>query len=259
MQRNAAVTRGRPPPSCSVSSASAGVRVSRSSPFAITYVRSASATVRWARCSTSSTVMPRSRISASASKTTSTTVGRSPSDGSSSSSTSGRATSARAIASCCCWPPESAPAWRRRNSSHDREQLEDGLEVGSSAPSRSRRPASPSRRFSSTVSSAKMRPPLGHERDPAARDVLGRAAAERRSRRAGSSPPRGGDEPHDRVQRRRLAGAVRADQPDDLAPPDLEREAADGRDAAVARRRGRRARASGRSRARSSRTALSPR
>ena len=53
---------------------------------------------------------PRSRIAASASNTTSTIFGASPSDGSSSSRTSGSATSARAIASCCCWPPESAPA-----------------------------------------------------------------------------------------------------------------------------------------------------
>ena len=58
-----------------------------------------------------------SRMAASASKTMSTTVGASPSEGSSSSSTSGSATSARAIASCCCWPPESTPAWRFRNSS----------------------------------------------------------------------------------------------------------------------------------------------
>ena len=66
--------------------------------------------MRCARCSTSSTARPLSRIAASASKTTSTMRGASPSDGSSSSSTSGSATSARAIASCCCWPPESAPA-----------------------------------------------------------------------------------------------------------------------------------------------------
>ena len=58
------------------------------------------------------------------------------------------------------------------------------------------------------------------------------------------SPRAGVDEAHDRVQRRRLARAVRADQPDDLAARDLDREAAHGRDAAVARRRGRRSRAS---------------
>ena len=45
----------------------------------------------------------------SVSNSVSTTIGASPSDGSSSSSTSGRAISARAIASCCCWPPESEP------------------------------------------------------------------------------------------------------------------------------------------------------
>src|SRR5207302_2084847 len=50
----------------SVSSASRGPSVSRSSPFASTWERSASATVRCARCSTSRTARPRSRIAASA-------------------------------------------------------------------------------------------------------------------------------------------------------------------------------------------------
>ena len=113
----------------SVSPASSGVRVSRSSPFASTSDRSASATVRWARCSTSRTAIPRSRIAASASKTTSVTVGESPSEGSSSSSTSGAATSARAIASCCCWPPESAPALRPAELGDDGEHLADALDV----------------------------------------------------------------------------------------------------------------------------------
>src|SRR6185503_489234 len=45
---------------------------------------------------------------------------------------------------------------------------------------------------------------------------------------------RTGDDAHDRVQRGRLAGAVRADQPDDLAPPHREREVAHGRDRPVA-------------------------
>ena len=195
-------------------SASAAARRSRSRS-----VRSASATVRCARCSTSRTVRPRSRISASASKTTSTIVGASPSDGSSSSSTSGSATSARAIASCCCCPPESAPAWRRAELSHDREELVDRGERRRRR-SRAARPARPSRRFSSTVSSREDPPALGHERDA-------RAAPRPRARGRASELPVEADlaavrghEPHDRVQRRRLAGAVRPDQPDDLAAAD---------------------------------------
>ena len=131
-------------------------------------VRSANATVRCARCSTRRTVTPRSRISASASKTTSTIFGASPSEGSSRSSRSGRATSARAIASCCCWPPDSDARRRaRRNSPHDREELVDPSMSSLERPSRERRPASPSRRFSSTVSSAKIRRPSGTSATPA--------------------------------------------------------------------------------------------
>ncbi len=70
-------------------------------------------------------------------------------------------------------------------------------------------------------------PPFGHERDPGAGDVLGGPAAEipvaetDRARRDGGRA-------HDRVQRRGLPGAVRADEPDDLSGLDLERQAAHG-------------------------------
>src|SRR5262249_27645157 len=100
--------------SLSVFPASAGPKIPRSSPLASAYVRSANATVRCARCSTRSVVTPRSLISARRSKTASTTVGASPSDGSSSRSRSGSAARARAIASCCCSPPESTPPGRFR-------------------------------------------------------------------------------------------------------------------------------------------------
>ena len=76
-------------------------------------------------------------------------------------------------------------------------------------------------------------PPLGHERDARARDVLGRPAAQRVAGQPDLAAP-SAHQSHDRVQRRRLARAVRTDQADDLAPADLEREAAHGGDAAVA-------------------------
>ena len=95
-----------------------------------------------------------------------------------------------------------------------------------------RRPARPSRRFSSTVSSAKMRRPSGTSATPLRATSSG-ARPRATLRRAGSPPPRAADDSHDRVQGRRLAGAVRPDQPDDLAAPHLEREVADGCDAAV--------------------------
>src|SRR5262249_56395183 len=67
----------------------------------------------------------------------------------------------------------------------------------------------------------------GNRGDTAAGDVCRArpdelAAVEAHGARSG---PR---RPHDRVQRRRLAGAVRADQADDLARVHLEREAANG-------------------------------
>src|SRR6266566_912705 len=149
----------------SVSSASAGPRVIRSSPPTRTCVRSASATVRWARCSTSRIVVPTSRISVNAWKIPSTASGASPREGSSRSRMSGRDTSALPIASCCCWPPESAPACRPRNS----------LRIGKSSkagPNGSpmyvrRRAARPRRRFSSTVKSPKIRRPSGTSAMPA--------------------------------------------------------------------------------------------
>src|SRR6266496_1763535 len=149
----------------SVSSASAGPSVIRSSPPTRTCVRLASATVRWARCSTSRIVVPTSRISVNALKIPSTASGARPRDGSSRSRMSGRETSARPIASCCCWPPESAPACRPRNS----------LRIGKSSkagPNGSpmyvrRRAARPRRRFSSTVKSPKIRRPSGTRAMPA--------------------------------------------------------------------------------------------
>ena len=74
--------------------------------------------------------------------------------------------------------------------------------------------------------------PSGTRRDAGARAVLGLAAQPR----AAQADLAGGerDEPHDRVQRRRFAGAVGADQPDDLAPSECQAEVANGGDAAVA-------------------------
>ena len=74
--------------------------------------------------------------------------------------------------------------------------------------------------------------PLGDECDTGSRDGLGRASAKRPVAEADLASA-SGHEPHDRVQRRRLPGAVRADEPDELAGRDGEREAADGSDAAV--------------------------
>ena len=77
----------------------------------------------------------------------------------------------------------------------DREELVDRARRPSSAPSRERRPASPSRRFSSTVRSGEDATALGHERDRRCarrpRDG-GRRASAPPSR---TSPPRAGTAP----------------------------------------------------------------
>ena len=83
--------------------------------------------------------------------------------------------SARAIASCCCWPPESAPAWRFAKSATTGKSPRTQSR-SSATPSCVRRPASPSRRFSSTVSEAKMWRPSGTSATPARATSSGPAA-----------------------------------------------------------------------------------
>ena len=144
----------------------------------------------------------------------------------------GRATSARAIASCCCWPPESAPAWRFANSAT----------TGKSPRTQSRSSATPSWRATPGEPEPQVLvdgqrgedvPALGNERDARRGRCppAGRGAA---ARRAGSRPPRRGTSPMIAWSVRRLAGAVRADQPDDLAALEPQVEPAHGRHAAVA-------------------------
>ena len=175
--------------------------------------------------------MPRSLIVFSVEKTRSTTVGARPSDGSSRSRIDGLATSARAIASCCCWPPDRAPACRCAKLLDDREQLGDVGDVRVDAV-RARASREPEPEVLVHRELCEEASPLGDECDTGSRDGLGRASAERPVAEADLASA-SGHEPHDRVQRRRLPGAVRSDEPDELAGRDGEREAADGSDAAV--------------------------
>ena len=62
-------------------------------------------------CSTSRTVVPWRLISPMMSKICSTRIGESPIDGSSRRSTFGWAISARPMATICCSPPDSVPAF----------------------------------------------------------------------------------------------------------------------------------------------------
>src|SRR5581483_3914058 len=115
----------------------------------------------------------------------------------------------------------------------DRKELEDRLERGAVRSTPPRR--EPEAEVLVHRQLAEDATPFGHERDACARNVLGAASEERPSTElhvaAGD-----GRHTHDRVQRRRLAGAVRPDQADDLPRLHLEREVAHRVDRAVADR-----------------------
>ena len=157
--------------------------------------------------------------------------GASPSEGSSRSRRRGRLISARAIASICCSPPESVPPrWSRRS-----------LRRGNSSKTRCADPrrsvanlvmAAPICRFSITVMRGKMRRPSG---DWAMRVRMMSCVGSRVM-----SSPAIDDLPVARLRiaadghhQGRLAGAVGADQRDDLALVDVDVDAAQRDDLAV--------------------------
>src|SRR5439155_6533718 len=76
-------------------------------------------------------------------------------------------------------------------------------------------------------------PPLGDERDARARDRRDRASPQRLPLEPNLATV-GRQQAHDRVQRRRLPGPVRADQADDLPFADTQGQVADGGEASVA-------------------------
>ena len=175
-------------------------------------------------CSTSRIVVPCSLISSMISKIRSTKIGARPIDGSSSSSSFGRAISARPIASICCSPPDSVPAfWLLRSASRGKR-------------SKTRSRSSSMLGLVVALERAHLevlehghapedRRPSGDCEMPM-RDDLVRARACVMSSPVGSGSARARlVEPVDRAQRRRLAGAVRADQRHDLALAHLERDA----------------------------------
>ncbi len=128
--------------------------------------------------------------------------------------------SARAIASICCSPPESVPAvcssrsFRRGKSAKtafvDRAAMPP-VACASRRPSRGSRAPSGWRRC---------RGPRARCDDAHAHELVRGRARDVARRRSGPRRSAAGTSPDDRAQRRRLAGAVGADQRHDLALPD---------------------------------------
>ena len=168
--------------------------------------------------------MPSSRILTSDSKISLTTIGASPSEGSSTRRSFGSPTRARPIASICCSPPESVlPSCRRRSPSRGNSAIARSSRRCRSAPL-CHRLNRPSVRFSSTLSVPKMRRSSGNEGDALAEDAVGRQPADALAverDRAGRRP----QPAHDGAQRRGLAGAVAAEDADDLAGIHRKRDA----------------------------------
>ena len=194
-------------------------------------MRSASATVRCARCSTSRTVTPRSRIAASAANTASTIPGESPSDGSSRRSTP-RSRHERApdreLLLLAAGERAGRPAARLREHRKELVDLRERLAGVVPAPCREPEPKVLLHR-----EVAEDPPSLRHERDAGTGDRLRTPATERGAGEPHVAACRRHDA-HDRVQRRRLAGAVRADQTDELALCDAEGQVSDRADRSVA-------------------------
>src|SRR6266850_6770248 len=89
-----------------------------------------------------------------------TRIGARPTEGSSTSRSLGADMSARAMASICCWPPDSEPAsWRLRSASTGKVSKEKARFLAISGRASGRK--APSSRFSSTVSLGKSRRPSG--------------------------------------------------------------------------------------------------
>ena len=194
-------------------------------------MRSATATVRSPRCSTRRIATPRSRICSSTAKTVSTTVGDEP--------------ERRLVEQEHVGAGDERPgdrellllAPRERARLPGGELLDDGEEaahpgevVGDAVPCPPAREAEP--QVLVDGERRKMWRPSGTSAMPARTIVLRLAAQRAAVQQDLAARPRDGAD--DRVQRRGLAGAVRPDQADDLAGVDLQAEAADGGDGAVA-------------------------
>ena len=157
-------------------------------------------------------------------------IGARPSEGSSSSSSRGRLISARPIASICCSPPDSVPPrWaarslRRGNSRNTRSMSASKCDWSVIV--------APICRFSSTVMRAKDAAAFRRLGDAQVCDLVRRQAGDVAAveHDAALARARIAEDGH---HQRRLAGAIGADQGDDLAGMDVEIDAFERDDVAV--------------------------
>ena len=134
------------------------------------------------------------------------------------------------MASALLLAPGERGAVRLSKRFEQRERVEHSRLVPRALRRRSRR----STRFSSTVSDGKMRRPSGTSAMPRATRRGAGSDGEGLARRSGSSPRIGATSPDDRLEQRRLPGAVGADDRHGLGRVDVELEAEQRLEVAVA-------------------------
>ena len=216
------------------SSRSCVVPVKRNSPFSMNTARSASCSATLIDCSTTTTVSPVAWIRCTTSISWPTTVGARPSESSSMSSSFGSGMRAWLTASICCSPPDRLPAcWSMRSASR-----------GNRASTRSS--ASRTARVVLALEPAGQAEVLpdreGREDALAARHHHHAAAGDLVGGQALQLLPGEGDRPAarleqvgDALEQGRLAGAVGAEEGDDLALVDVEVQAEEDLHRAVGR------------------------
>ena len=189
-----------------------------------TATRSASRSASSRLCVDTRIAQPAARRSSSSCRTLRVTSGSRPDVGSSSSRTAGSCSSARASATFCRMPFDSSAARvDRRGRSARTSRARDRRAVGVARARRGRRRRC---RFSRTVRRSQR--PGDSVRNPIRLRSADAGGARQRHAVDRDRAARRRDQPRQHPHRRRLAGAVRAEQRDDLAAPDLERHVVDG-------------------------------
>ena len=204
----------------------------RISPFSMKYAVSATVSATFTDCSTRITVVPCSLSRCTATRSSATTLGARPSESSSIISRRGRDSSAMERVSICCWPPLRLAAGSCIRCSSDGEHLQHvrhGLRAAGLVtiePARQPQVLVDGQRREHALSARDHDDAPG--RDLVGRGVGGVAPVEH------DRPAVGGHHAGDGLQERRLAGAVGAEQRDDLALVDLEVHAEQHLDVVVA-------------------------